>query len=84
MACFTGLLCILCCLLVPETYAPCLLRKRAAKLSQMTGKVYISKIEIGRPKKSVGEEFKIAMSRPWVMLILEPIVLLTSLYMAIV
>ncbi|KAI0378743.1 polyamine transporter 1 [Hypomontagnella monticulosa] len=84
MACFTGLLCILCCLMVPETYAPTLLRKRAAKLSQITKKVYASKIDVGRPKKSVTEEFKIALSRPWIMLILEPIVLLTSLYMAIV
>ncbi|OTA94508.1 hypothetical protein M434DRAFT_29878 [Hypoxylon sp. CO27-5] len=84
MACFTGLLWIICCSLVPETYAPILLRKRAEKLSKMTGKVYMSKLDIGKPKKTVSEEFKVALSRPWILLFREPIVLLLSLYMAIV
>ncbi|XDG00462.1 hypothetical protein ABKA04_000077 [Annulohypoxylon sp. FPYF3050] len=84
MACFTGLLWIICTFFIPETYAPILLRRRAEKLSEMTGKVYISKMDAGKPKKTVGREFKIALSRPWILLFLEPIVLLTSLYMAIV
>ncbi|KAI5917206.1 major facilitator superfamily transporter [Camillea tinctor] len=84
MAAFTGLLWITCSLLIPETYAPILLRKRAAKLSQMTGKVYVSKLDAGKPKKTVSQEFKVALSRPWILLFREPIVLLTSLYMAIV
>ncbi|OTA61998.1 polyamine transporter 1 [Hypoxylon sp. EC38] len=84
MACFTGLLWIICCSLVPETYAPILLRKRAEKLSKMTGKVYMSKLDVGKPRKTVSEEFKVALSRPWILLFREPIVLLLSLYMAIV
>ncbi|KAI1085875.1 polyamine transporter 1 [Whalleya microplaca] len=84
MAAFTGTLWILCTLLVPETYAPILLRKRAAKLSKITGKVFISKLDAGRPKKTIGQEFKVALSRPWILLFHEPIVALTSLYMAIV
>ncbi|KAI0598589.1 major facilitator superfamily transporter [Biscogniauxia sp. FL1348] len=84
MAAFTGLLWIVCSLLVPETYAPILLRKRAAKLSQITGEVYVSKLDAGKPKKSVTQEFKVALSRPWILLFREPIVALTALYMAIV
>lgn len=84
MAAFTGLLWIICSLLVPETYAPILLRRRAEKLSQVTGKAYISKLDAGRPKKTVGQEFRVALSRPWILLFREPIVLLTSIFMAIV
>ncbi|KAI1766049.1 MFS general substrate transporter [Hypoxylon sp. FL1150] len=84
MAAFTGLLWIICSLLVPETYAPILLRRRASKLSEITGKVYVSKLDAGRPKKTVSQEFKVALSRPWVLLFREPIVAFTSLYMAIV
>ncbi|KAI1487791.1 major facilitator superfamily transporter [Biscogniauxia mediterranea] len=84
MAAFTGLLWIVCSLLVPETYAPILLRKRAAKLSQITGKVYVSKLDAGKPRKTVSQEFKVALSRPWILLFREPIVALTALYMAIV
>ncbi|KAI0019015.1 major facilitator superfamily transporter [Xylariomycetidae sp. FL0641] len=84
MAAFTGLLWIVGSLLIPETYAPVLLRRRASKLSQMTGKVYVSKLDVGKPKKTVVQEFKVALSRPWKLLFREPIVALTSLYMAIV
>ncbi|KAI2470562.1 polyamine transporter 1 [Annulohypoxylon bovei var. microspora] len=84
MAAFTGILWILCTFLIPETYAPILLRRRAAKLSEMTGNVYVSKMDAGKPKKTVSREFKIALSRPWILLFREPIVLLTSLYMAII
>ncbi|KAI0880821.1 polyamine transporter 1 [Annulohypoxylon maeteangense] len=84
MACFTGILWILCTFLIPETYAPILLRRRAEQLSKMTGKAYISKMDAGKPKKTMGREFKVALSRPWILLFREPIVLLTSLYMAIV
>lgn len=84
MAMFTGGLWILSTFTIPETYAPLLLRKRAAKLSQETGKVYTSKLEVGRAKPSLAESFKVALSRPWIMLLTEPIVLLLSVYMAII
>ena len=84
MAIFTGALWIIGSLTIPETYAPVLLRKRAAALSKKTGKVYKSKIEVDKGKQTIGQAFKIAISRPWILLFKEPIVLLLSIYMAIV
>ena len=43
MAIFSGAIWIIGILLVPETYPPVLLRKRAETLSKMTGKVYRSR-----------------------------------------
>lgn len=80
---FSGVVWIMGALLIPETYAPVLLRRRAAKLSQITGKIYRSKPEIDQGKINLGESFKIALSRPWILLFREPIVFLLSLYMAI-
>jgi MFS family permease len=84
MAAFSGFLWIVGSLLVPETYAPVLLRKRAEKLSKKTGKVYQSKLDIERGQVSISEAFRTALSRPWILLFREPIVLILSLYMAIV
>ncbi|KAI2609141.1 major facilitator superfamily transporter [Hypoxylon sp. NC1633] len=84
MAAFSGVLWILCLFLVPETYTPILLRRRAEKLSRTTGKVYLSKIDASQPKQTVAREFKVSLSRPWILLFREPIVLLASLYVAIV
>jgi hypothetical protein len=84
MAIFTGVLWIICGLLVPETYAPVLLRKRAEKLSKLTGDVYASKSDAEKGKISAGQAFKTALSRPWILLLKEPIVLLLSIYMAII
>ncbi|KAK8136637.1 hypothetical protein PG984_004577 [Apiospora sp. TS-2023a] len=84
MAAFTGLLWIIVSLYVPETYTPVILRRRAEKLTKLTGKVHISMLDSGKPRKTAMQEFKIALSRPWQLLFREPIVLLTALYMAIV
>lgn len=96
MAIFTGVMVIVGGLLVPETYAPLLLRKRAALLSKMTGKKYISRMDnhhrlqaiaAGNPSKngpSMGAQFRTALSRPWILLFREPIVFITSIYMAII
>lgn len=84
MAIFTGVLWLVCGLLVPETYAPVLLRARAKTLSRETGKVYKSKIDQDKGEVTVGEAFKTNLSRPWILLFREPIVLLLSLYMAII
>jgi MFS family permease len=83
MAIFTGVLWIVCSLVIPETYAPVLLRTRAKKLSKLTGKTYVSKLD-AHNKKSMAHQFAIALSRPWILLFREPIVLLTSIYIAIV
>jgi len=84
MAAFTGVLWIAVTLYVPETYAPVLLHKRAAALSKITGHCYISKLEVGRPKKTAVQQFTIALVRPWVLLFREPIVTLLSLYLAVI
>jgi multidrug resistance protein len=84
VAIFAGVLGIAVIFLLPETYAPVLLQKRAHSLSQKTGKVYRSKLEIEQGKKNIGQVFKVALSRPWVLLFREPIVLLLSIYLSIV
>ncbi len=84
IAIFTGTLWIIGTLTIPETYAPVILRKRGEELSKETGKVYKSRIEISQGRQSIADKFKIALSRPWILLFREPIVLLLSLYMAII
>jgi MFS family permease len=68
---------------IPETYTPVLLQKRAAKLSKMTGAVYKSHLAIGDSHRTAGQIFAKTMVRPWILLFMEPIVLLLSIYMAI-
>ncbi|KAF5019984.1 hypothetical protein F66182_7997 [Fusarium sp. NRRL 66182] len=84
MAIFTGVVWIVNSLLVPETYTPYILRRRAAALSKRTGKIYVSKIDAGRPHATIATEFKVALLRPWILLFKEPIVLLTSIYLAVI
>jgi multidrug resistance protein len=84
LAAFSGTLWLLGTALVPETYAPYILRQRAEKLSKMTGKNYVSKMEHEQGKINLAESFRTALLRPWILLFREPIVLLLSLYMAII
>lgn len=84
MAIFSGLVWIVASLVVPETYAPLLLRKRARRLSKITGHVYRGKMDLERGEVSVKDAFGAALLRPWILLFAEPIVLLLSIYMAIV
>lgn len=84
MAIFTGVLWIIGSLLIPETYPPVILRKRAKELSRKTGKVYKTRGDIDQGETSALEVFKTSLSRPWVLLFTEPIVLLLSIYMAII
>ncbi|CAM1505515.1 Fc.00g111520.m01.CDS01 [Cosmosporella sp. VM-42] len=84
MAIFTGVLLIVNTLIIPETYAPVLLRRRAEALSKKTGNYYISKVDVGKPHATVAAQFKVSLMRPWILLFKEPIVLLTSIYMAII
>lgn len=83
MAIFTGTLWIIGTLVIPETYPPVLLQRRAQKLSKLTGKVYKSQGEVRQGKATFGHVFKTSLLRPWVLLIKEPIVLLLSIYLAI-
>ena len=84
LAAFAGSLWIVAGLIVPETYSPVLLRRRAAKLSKISGKVYKSKVDADQGRRPPKEIFMTALSRPWILLFREPIVLLLSIYMAII
>ncbi|KAK1145084.1 hypothetical protein N8T08_004514 [Aspergillus melleus] len=86
LATFTGLIWIVTIFLVPETYAPVLLRKRADKLTQLSGgqHIYRSKLDLERGRVSVATAFGSSLLRPWILLFAEPIVLLLSIYMAII
>ena len=84
MAAFSGFTLILACAFLPETYAPVLLRLRAEKLSEITGMVYISRMDIDGGRKTTIQALKIALYRPWIMLFREPIVFLCSFYLSVV
>lgn len=84
MAIWAGVILVITACIVPETYAPVLLRKRAEKLSKLSGKVYRSRTDIDQGKVSLGEAFATGLKRPWILLFCEPIVLLLSLYHAII
>ena len=84
LAIFTGALWLLGRAVIPEKYAPVLLQKRVQRLSKETGKVYKSKLETEKGPKSPLKVFQTALGRPWLLLFLEPIVLLLATYMAIV
>lgn len=84
VAIFSALLGFICVFFLPETYAPVLLRKRAERLSLLTGNVYRSKVDISKGKPKLVATLKEALSRPWILLFREPIVLLLSIYLAIV
>jgi multidrug resistance protein len=84
MAIFSGIVFFVAALIVPETYPPVLLRKRAQALSNWTGKVYMSRGDIDQGKTTLTEAFATGLQRPWVLLFREPIVFVLSLYMAII
>lgn len=69
---------------MPETNPGVQLKKRADKLSILSGKVYRSKLEIEQGEKSLGTILKVSLSRPWALLIREPIVLFLTLYLSII
>ncbi|WWC92617.1 uncharacterized protein L201_007576 [Kwoniella dendrophila CBS 6074] len=79
----SGLLCLLGCLFLPETYGPYLLRKRAERLSKYTGKIYKSEQDVKNPLNKT-ELFTKQLKVPWILMFKEPIVLLMSLYMSII
>ncbi|KNG80718.1 bicyclomycin resistance protein [Aspergillus nomiae NRRL 13137] len=84
LAACAGLVWIVVTISVPETYAPVLLRKRAAKLSRETGKCYLSKLDVGKSPVAWTSRLKTVFSRPWVLLCREPIVLLFTFYASVI
>ncbi|CAF1061071.1 unnamed protein product [Adineta steineri] len=83
MAIFTGIVWIFMYFFLPETYSPVLLHRRANKLSERTGKLYRAQFEEKKVTK-FSEVMKTSLLRPWALLFREPIVLLLSIYMAII
>ncbi|KAM5356928.1 hypothetical protein ACJ41O_003574 [Fusarium nematophilum] len=84
MAIIAGTFWILGIFLVPETYAPMILKHRAQALSNMTGRVYKSEFEQTGKVEAPSVILKKALLRPWLLLFVEPIVLILSIYTAIV
>ncbi|KAF3055931.1 putative transporter mfs2 [Daldinia childiae] len=80
----TGAGLIVCTLTLPETYAPIILRYRANRLSKETGKVYVSAMDMSKGGKVLNTSILTMISRPWLLLIFEPIILCLSLYQAVV
>ncbi|KAL9640120.1 MAG: hypothetical protein Q9204_000837 [Flavoplaca sp. TL-2023a] len=78
----SGILWIVVSLAVPETYTPLLLERRAQRLTKITGQYHVSKLNASK-EKSLWMILKVALTRPWVLLFWEPIVLLLSVYMAV-
>ncbi|KAJ9151386.1 MFS transporter, DHA1 family, multidrug resistance protein [Pleurostoma richardsiae] len=83
MAILIGVIWIAGSLTIPETYAPVLLRRRAKRLSKQTGKCYISLLERDRRDADISALLARVLKRPWQLLFREPIVLVASVYMAI-
>ncbi|KAF9256577.1 MFS polyamine transporter, partial [Marasmius fiardii PR-910] len=79
---FSGF-CFVLTLFVPETLAPVLLRRKAAKMRKETGDPSYRTVEEVSGKPFI-ENLKIALSRPFVMLFTEPIVILFSIYLSFV
>lgn len=65
-------------LFIPETYAPVLLRRRAARLSKATGKEYRSAQDVLKPLDKK-ELFTRQLKKPWDLMFKEPIVALMAL-----
>ncbi|KAL4869738.1 hypothetical protein BDV12DRAFT_184891 [Aspergillus spectabilis] len=58
--------------------------RRADKLSALTGKVYITQFDKTRGRPLVWADIKVALARPFVLLVREPIVLALAVYMSII
>lgn len=83
LALFAFLLLVLGFLFLPETYAPTILRSRARLLSKVTGKYYRANMD-AKQELVVADLIKTSLVRPWILLFSEPIVLILSIYVAIV
>ncbi|KAK9480685.1 major facilitator superfamily domain-containing protein [Lipomyces japonicus] len=83
MLMLTGVIYVLIVFTIPETYAPAILKKRAAKLRKETGDdSYVTEAE--RNPKPLGEMMKISLYRPIILLFGELIVFLISIYMSVI
>ncbi|KAI1795035.1 MFS general substrate transporter [Ganoderma leucocontextum] len=79
---FAGVVCVF-TVTIPETYAPALLRQRAERLRMETGDTTIT-TEQELFKASLSEIITETLLRPFQMILTEPILLLMSLYIALI
>ncbi|CAD6912039.1 unnamed protein product [Tilletia controversa] len=68
---------------LPETYSPVLLRARCERLEKATGKKYIAVMDKGKDTRFKAI-LKVNLTRPWQLIAYEPIVIILSLYIAII
>ncbi|KIW38363.1 uncharacterized protein PV06_09336 [Exophiala oligosperma] len=80
---YSGALTFFGLLIVPETYAPVLLRQRAKLLTKVTGKTHMTKIDIDNPL-TFHKMVRKSLVLPWALLFREPIVLLLTIYTAVI
>ncbi|OWZ56060.1 multiple drug resistance protein [Cryptococcus neoformans c45] len=78
----SGVLFIVGIVFASETYAPIILRRRAKRLSKVTGNVYRFRADAKKPLNAMAL-FKGSLIRPWKFLFLEPIVAILSIYVAL-
>ncbi|KAI1264824.1 MFS transporter [Xylariaceae sp. FL1019] len=81
---FIGTVWITGLIILPETYAPVILRRLTSDLAKKDGKSYITILEKNNVGASASEIFSKALKRPWVLLFREPIVLVAAVYLAII
>lgn len=84
MACFCALCWIVSSFIIPETFAPLLLRKRADALSRLTGKSFVCHFDVKNGRPSLRKDLATSLTRPWKLFFREPIVFVLTLYMSIV
>ncbi|KAM4055320.1 major facilitator superfamily protein [Hirsutella rhossiliensis] len=84
MAIVSGVLWVLGTLLIPETYAPVILERRAKALEKATGNIFRTRLQMSGSRPTLARSIRIALSRPWALLCREPIVTIMSIYMALV
>jgi len=78
---YAGVIFLIILFLIPETYTKALLEAKARKLRKETGNPDLYAAH-EKTKPTVYQLYKVSLSRPWRMF-LEPIVLLFSIYVAI-
>ena len=83
LALYSGTFTILGILLIPETYPPVLLRARAKRLSAITGKCYMTQMDIHN-RSTFTAMMKKSLVLPLKLLFREPIVLCLAIYQAVV
>lgn len=84
MAVFCATLWVISILVVPETFAPVLLRKRVDKPSHLTGKFYVCHFDVRHGGPTLKVDLKVSLTRPWMLLVREPIVFIITIYISII